>query len=255
MPSAPTISVPTQAASSCIALSLLVFAFAQYAYAQESAQNTAPPISASLSGGFDGAIVFRLVRNSIAVVRTDAGSLGSAVAVAHDAGVTLLATNCHVLEGAAEIKVTANGLTERAEFAGGDAADDACLLTVKMKMPVVETFNAFDLKVGEKVFAVGAPRGLELTISDGIVSSLRKPGLLDSLLIQNTAPISPGSSGGGLFDARARLIGITSFLLKDSQNINFATSINTYTSVVKRPKITTLQRLNEDFSTRKRDRK
>ena len=64
--------------------------------------------------------------------------------------------------------------------------------------------KAASLKIGEAVYAVGAPQGLELSLSDGIVSQLRGSPIP---LIQTTAAISPGSSGGGLFDSEARLVG------------------------------------------------
>jgi hypothetical protein len=84
------------------------------------------------------------------------------------------------------------------------------------------------LKVGQPVYAVGAPRGLELTLSSGIVSSLRRNLLGNDFpddqlpIIQTDAAISGGSSGGGLFDGEGRLIGITSFGIRDGQNLNFA---------------------------------
>jgi len=77
------------------------------------------------------------------------------------------------------------------------------------------------------VYAIGAPQGLELTLSEGLISGLRK--LEEDLprhkvrnVIQTTAAISPGSSGGGLFDARGQLVGITTFLLTAGQSLNFA---------------------------------
>ncbi len=72
------------------------------------------------------------------------------------------------------------------------------------------------------MFAIGAPRGLELTMSDGIVSGLRH--IDGTLVIQTNAAISPGSSGGGLFNEDAQLIGITTWLIRESQNLNFALS-------------------------------
>src|SRR6185503_9319565 len=66
-----------------------------------------------------------------------------------------------------------------------------------------------DVKIGEHVFTVGAPQGLELSLAEGIVSSKR---IVDTRrLFQTSAPISSGSSGGGLFDAHGHLIGITTF--------------------------------------------
>ena len=79
--------------------------------------------------------------------------------------------------------------------------------------------QASNLKVGEAVYAVGAPRGLELSLSDGIVSQLRGG---PPPFIQTTAAISPGSSGGGLFDAEGRLVGFTTLYIKSGQSLNFA---------------------------------
>ena len=70
------------------------------------------------------------------------------------------------------------------------------------------------------MFAIGSPQGLELTISDGIVSGMRD--LPQGRVIQTTAPISPGSSGGPLFDAYGRLVGIMTFQHRSGQNLNFA---------------------------------
>jgi S1-C subfamily serine protease len=77
------------------------------------------------------------------------------------------------------------------------------------------------LKAGDRepVYAVGAPQGLELSLSEGIVSQLRGG---PPPLIQTTVAISGGSSGGGLFNAEGELVGITAFQLKESQSLNFA---------------------------------
>ncbi len=73
--------------------------------------------------------------------------------------------------------------------------------------------------MGEPVYAVGAPQGLELSLSEGIVSQLRGG---PPPLIQTTVAISQGSSGGGLFNAEGELVGITTFYLKEGQSLNFA---------------------------------
>jgi S1-C subfamily serine protease len=79
-----------------------------------------------------------------------------------------------------------------------------------LKAPPVEIRPSKTLQTGERVYAIGAPEGFELTLSEGLISSLRR--LEGAQIIQTTAPISSGSSGGGLFDAQGRLIGITTFL-------------------------------------------
>ena len=77
-----------------------------------------------------------------------------------------------------------------------------------------------DIKVGERAITVGTPQGLELTVAEGLVSSKRTH--KGSRLVQTSAPISHGSSGGGLFDARGQLLGITTFYFAGGQNLNFA---------------------------------
>jgi len=127
---------------------------------------------------------------------------------------------------------------------GGDPKSDACMVFAPIEAVVPDTFNALDLLPGQQVFAIGTPQGLEGSISEGIVSAKRGDPIFDRpLLVQTTAPISPGSSGGGLFDARARLVGITSFRLTDAQNLNFAIAIHEYNGVNLKPTVTSLDEL------------
>ena len=82
------------------------------------------------------------------------------------------------------------------------------------------TISTNEVRVGQRAYAIGAPQGLELTLSEGLISSLRAT--TNGSIIQTTASISPGSSGGGLFDANGQLIGIVTFQSKTGQNLNFA---------------------------------
>lgn len=75
-------------------------------------------------------------------------------------------------------------------------------------------------EIAEKVFAIGNPKGLQNTISEGLVSGLRGPERQSC--IQTTAAISPGSSGGPLVNARGEVVGVTTFYLSEGQNLNFA---------------------------------
>ena len=88
------------------------------------------------------------------------------------------------------------------------------------------------LKVGAKVYAIGAPKGLELTLSDGIVSSLRE--VEGGHYIQTTAAISPGSSGGGLFDESGALVGLITFYFSEGQNLNFAVPVEWVNALAQR---------------------
>jgi serine protease Do len=165
---------------------------------------------------------------SIVIVTTDHGNQGSAVAYFDFAETgTGLLTSCHTLVGATSIRASRKGVTTEALFIAGDQETDHCIPGVQWRLPVAEPRTFLDLRVGEPVFAIGAPRGLALSITNGTISQIRGDIFFSPpILIQTTAPISPGSSGGGLFDADGRLIGISSFMSKDSQALNFALSVN-----------------------------
>lgn len=161
--------------------------------------------------------IFERVRNAVYVVQPDENTLGSAVAIS----AMELLTNCHVVRDARAVSILHDNRIIPAEIVSRNADADRCVLRTSEPLPSwVNVRPLSDVKVGEHVYTVGAPRGLELTLAEGLVSSKRTIGL--NRLIQTSAPISPGSSGGGLFDAWGNLIGITQFLLRDSQNLNFA---------------------------------
>jgi hypothetical protein len=137
-----------------------------------------------------------------------------------------IVTNCHVVEDGARWQVKKNGRTAAAYVRFYDEPRDLCQLhaarSTAFTRPIRGLVAIDDLKVGQRVYAIGGPQGFELTLSDGLISGLRQSEHGSFQLIQTSAPISPGSSGGGLFDQDGRLIGITTFLMEDSQNLNFA---------------------------------
>lgn len=166
--------------------------------------------------------VFQKVASSVVVVlvRNAQGK-----AVAQGSGVVIGAgqviTNCHVTKEGQDIEVHSGKKKLVATVRFNDPDHDLCQLSVPgLTAPSVTVGTTKALKVGQQVFAVGAPEGLDLTLSEGIISALRH--FDDSVLIQTTAPISPGSSGGGLFDSHGRLVGITSYKMKEGENLNFA---------------------------------
>jgi S1-C subfamily serine protease len=146
-------------------------------------------------------------------------SSGSAVVIAADT----LVTNCHVLKGAAYVSVRRANSTRHAELLHADTERDLCELAVpSLEAPAVKIAPE-PPHVGQRILTIGSPRGLEATLSDGLVSALRRAddGTLE--YIQISAPISPGSSGGGLFDEEGRLLGITTSGMGGvAQNLNFA---------------------------------
>jgi hypothetical protein len=165
--------------------------------------------------------VFDKVKDSVVVVKTlDANGK----AIGQGSGVLLpsgkIGTNCHVVKNGASFLVGGGKQFASATLWGSDEDKDICLLeAVGITGEPAQLGQASRLKVGEPVYAVGAPRGLELSLSDGIVSQLRGG---TPPFIQTTAAISPGSSGGGLFDAEGRLVGFTTLYIEGGQSLNFA---------------------------------
>ena len=130
-------------------------------------------------------------------------------------------TSCHVAVLGPKLAVKFGDFVLPATIQLADEAFDMCRLHVAgMRSPPVSISSVAAVRTGQRVYAIGSPQGLELTISEGIVSALRK--VEEGTVIQTTAPISPGSSGGGLFDLSGHLIGIMTFQHRYGQNLNFA---------------------------------
>ncbi len=168
-------------------------------------------------------VVYARAAPAVYVVRSDNGRLGSAVAVSARA----LLTNCHIMAGGTSITLERAGVRRGASLVSADEVADRCILRSESPLPAWAGVRPYaDLKVGEHVYAIGSPAGLELSIADGVVTA--KPVIADQRVIQTSVPLMVGSSGGGLFDAAANLIGITTFQLKGAQNVTFAIPAEDY---------------------------
>jgi S1-C subfamily serine protease len=114
----------------------------------------------------------------------------------------LVVTNHHVVDGASGVRVRQGRRQWPAKVLRSNRDHDLALLSVDgLGTSAMPLRTSSELKAGERVWAVGAPQALELSLSEGIISGLRPAEAAN--LIQTTASISPGSSGGGLFDDRA----------------------------------------------------
>ena len=136
-------------------------------------------------------------------------------------------TNWHVLEGAASAKATAYDGTEY-EVSGVydyDTENDLARIQVRGSGFTPAAVNASGvLQTGATVYAIGNPRGLDGSLSSGLISSAHRV-LNGAEFIQVTVPISNGSSGGALLNDRGELIGVTSASVSDGQNLNLAVPI------------------------------
>lgn len=155
-------------------------------------------------------------------------------------------TNFHVVDGARVIRVTLyDGKSYDAKLVGGDIDSDVAVL--KINAPAESLFpvtfgSSGRLLVGQRVFAIGNPFGLERTLTTGIVSSLnrslpsrRNNGRMMKSIIQIDAAINPGNSGGPLLDSHARLIGMNTAIASrtgESAGVGFAVPVDTIARVV-----------------------
>jgi len=168
--------------------------------------------------------LFELLAPSIITVEClDCGGqlvqFGSGVVVAPASVVT----NKHVVDKGAVVNVKTRRRVWRAKITHLHPDHDLCQLLVEgLDAPPIPLGISSTVAVGERVYAIGSPLGLDLTMSDGLISGLRV--LNGENVIQISAPISGGSSGGGLFDIEGKLIGITTLIMKQGQNLNFALS-------------------------------
>lgn len=153
-------------------------------------------------------------------------------------------TNLHVIKGASEATVRlADGRDYKASLVGASPAHDIAVLRIGIgfqRPAPVPIGTSHDLKVGQKVFAIGNPFGLDWTLTTGIVSALDRSlpsgdGRTIDNLIQTDAAINPGNSGGPLLDSAGRLIGINTAIYSPSgasAGIGFSVPVDTVNRVV-----------------------
>ncbi len=153
-------------------------------------------------------------------------------------------TNFHVVEGAKEIQVLLyDGSSHNATVVGQDPATDVAIVKVAappdLLVPVLFGQSS-DLRVGQRVFAIGNPFGLERTLTTGIISSLNRSlptrsGRTIKSIIQTDAAINPGNSGGPLLDSASRLIGMNTAIASrtgQSSGVGFAIPVGTLSRIV-----------------------
>jgi S1-C subfamily serine protease len=190
-----------------------------------------------------GPDVFKKASPTLVTISTS-DAFGSGVLI-DPSGV--IVTNLHVIRGAekATVRLASGETYDAVAVVGVDPVKDLALVKIAgASFPVAELRNGADESaIGDTVYAIGAPKGLELTMSEGIVSGKRdSPG--GYRLIQTSAALSSGSSGGGLFDDAGRLVGITTSKIDDGENLNFAIPIRYVRDILPGTATWTLPELN-----------
>ncbi len=156
---------------------------------------------------------------------------GSGVVIAPDG---YILTNNHVVQGAEALSVTMeDGTTHEAMVVGTDQATDLAVIRASgSDLPYAVLGDSSNLKAGQLVIAIGNPFGFNSTVSTGVVSALgralrSREGRLIENIIQHTAPLNPGNSGGPLVDSRGRVVGINTAIIGKAQGIGFSVPANT----------------------------
>jgi len=153
-------------------------------------------------------------------------------------------TNHHVVANAQKLEVTlADGSKWPAKLIGSDPDNDLAVIKIdapKEKLKVIPMGDSKNLRIGQKVLAIGNPFGLERTLTTGVISSLGRTirsdaGYLIEDVIQTDAAINPGNSGGPLLNSEGEIIGINSAIISPSGGsvgIGFAIPVNTAKRVI-----------------------
>ncbi len=163
--------------------------------------------------------------------RGEQSGTGSGVVLTPDG---YLLTNSHVAHGAKALTVAfTDGSTSQATLVGEDTPTDLALLRAHgSSLPYAALGDSEKLRVGQLVIAIGNPLGFQSTVSTGVVSALGRAlrgqdGRLIENIIQHTAPLNPGSSGGPLVDSRGRVVGINTAIIAMAQGIGFSIPADT----------------------------
>ncbi len=156
---------------------------------------------------------------------------GSGVIVTPDG---YLLTNQHVVQGAARVEITLlDGDSIEASVVAEDASTDLAVVRAHAGgLPAAGLRPLERLRVGQLVVAIGNPFGFEATVSAGVLSAHGRTlragdGRLIEGVVQHTAPLNPGNSGGPLVDARSRVVGINTAIIAAAQGIGFAVPAHT----------------------------
>jgi hypothetical protein len=159
---------------------------------------------------------------------SSAGTIsGSGLIVSRDGKI---ATNLHVIRDLknAGVQLAGGEIFDTVSVLAFDDRKDLAIIKIAgFDLPIVELGNYIEVRSGERVVVIGSPRGLQGTVTTGVVSAVRDdPAGTGFKVIQTDASVNPGNSGGPLLNDRAQAIGIVRWKLQGSEGLNFAVPIN-----------------------------
>lgn len=198
-----------------------------------------PPDDASALDAYSQAVIGAARGIAPAVVSIQVGKRGGEGVAGSGSGVVItpdgyLLTNQHVVNNHRRVRIVfVDGREADAEWIGEDAATDlAVVRALASDLPHARVESASPLQVGQLVIAVGNPYGFQSTVTAGVVSALGRAlrsnqGRLIEGIVQHTAPLNPGNSGGPLVDSRGAVVGINTAIIPVAQGIGFSVPAST----------------------------
>ena len=183
----------------------------------------ARPQSTTENRATEWAEIVARTRPAVVVIDTDDG-LGSGFVIKPDG---IIVTNNHVVANAKSmaVKLPSGEVYRNVYLLSSDPINDLAFLKIEaVDLPTIPLGNSNNVQLGDEVLLVGAPQGLEQTVSNGLISGIR---IDDGVrVLQTSAAASPGSSGGPLLNRKGEAVGVMSFKLVNGENLNFTIPIN-----------------------------
>ena len=189
---------------------------------QMSLQEQVGEIKATASADFSSVIENEI--RGVVTIKTDV-SQGTGFIITSDGYVI---TNAHVLSDATVANVfTFNGDVHSSQLIGHDSEMDVALLKISGSFFSLTIGDSDDVKIGEKVIAIGNPLGLSFTATEGIISAIDREGINGlPYYFQTDVSLNPGNSGGPLINSEGEVIGINNFKISGAESLGFAFEIN-----------------------------
>ena len=189
---------------------------------QDVLKNQISEVKAQASADFSG--IIEQVISGVVTIKTDVAQ-GTGFLITNNG---YIVTNAHVLSGAHYANIyTSENSKHSSDLIEYDIDMDVALLKISGSFSRLDLGNSNDVKVGEKVIAIGNPLGLSFTATEGIISARDRTGTNNlPYYFQTDVSLNPGNSGGPLIDTSGKVIGINNFKISGAENIGFALESN-----------------------------
>jgi S1-C subfamily serine protease len=187
-------------------------------------------IAANAQSPLDSPSIVAKISPAVVLIKGESSSgrvLGSGLIISPDGKI---ATNLHVIRelSNAGVQLASGEIFDTLSVLAFDDRKDLAIIKIPgFDLPTVELGNSNDVRSGERVVVIGSPRGLQGTVTTGVVSAVRDdPAGAGFKVIQTDASVNPGNSGGPLLNDRGQAIGVVTYKLRGSEGLNFAVPIN-----------------------------